>query len=55
MTGDQSVGVALLGAGIWARDALLPSLASSVDVLRLEAVWSRSENSVESLLEKVQR
>ncbi|KAK3940409.1 hypothetical protein QBC46DRAFT_385315 [Diplogelasinospora grovesii] len=42
------VGVALLGAGIFAREEHLPAIEASSD-LELKAVWSRSESSAQAL------
>ncbi|KAM0752162.1 NAD(P)-binding protein [Meredithblackwellia eburnea MCA 4105] len=45
-------GVAVLGAGIFAREAHLPALAKTT-TLTLKAVYSRSSKSVQALLEAV--
>ena len=51
---SETAGIALLGAGVFARDAYLPAL-QCVSQLRLEAVWSRRRESAEALLPAVQR
>lgn len=43
------VRVALLGGGIFARDAYLPILKGSSEV-ELVAIWSRSEQTVSNVL-----
>ncbi|KAG6543456.1 hypothetical protein Mapa_015126 [Marchantia paleacea] len=45
--------LALLGCGIFARDAYLPILKNIRTCLSLQVVWSRTEASAESLLSKV--
>ncbi|OAE25696.1 hypothetical protein AXG93_4368s1560 [Marchantia polymorpha subsp. ruderalis] len=45
--------LALLGCGIFARDAYLPILQNIRTCLSLQVVWSRTQASAESLLSKV--
>ncbi|KAM0753000.1 NAD(P)-binding protein [Meredithblackwellia eburnea MCA 4105] len=45
------VGVALLGAGNFAKGAHLPAVAAASETILLKAVYSRSKDSAESLLE----
>lgn len=47
--------VALLGAGGFVRDAYLDPLRANSGLLLLTAAWSRSEQSVEELVQAVQR
>ena len=42
--------VALLGAGIFARDFYLPVLAKSSEVV-LDSIWSRSQSSLDGMVE----
>ncbi|KAG8906589.1 hypothetical protein FRB99_006544 [Tulasnella sp. 403] len=48
---SKPVGVAILGAGIFAREAHLPAIAVLAEAtkLRLQAVWSRSQASASNL------
>lgn len=48
----QRVRLALIGAGIFARDAHLPALAQLRDQFELVAVHSRSLASAEALVER---
>ncbi|EIM87183.1 NAD-P-binding protein [Stereum hirsutum FP-91666 SS1] len=53
MTSQQTTGYAILGAGIFAKEAYLPSLKniSGTSALSLKAVYSRSKSSASSLAE----
>lgn len=47
--------IALLGCGIFARDAYLPVLESLRDTASLRYVWSRSESKAQQMLAKVRQ
>lgn len=48
MSETTTLGVALIGAGIWATKALLPVILSN-GKLQLKAIYSRSAKSAETL------
>ncbi len=50
---NRPIRLALLGAGIFARDAHLPALQGLEDVFEVTAIWSRSEGSARALAERV--
>lgn len=46
--------VALLGSGLFAKQAYLPALLKSTDTI-LHTIWSRSESSAQNLLSEVSK
>lgn len=49
MSAQQSIRIAIIGAGIFARDAHLPAMQSLGDTFKVVAVCSRSQESAERL------
>ncbi|KAJ3192472.1 hypothetical protein HDU67_005441, partial [Dinochytrium kinnereticum] len=50
---EKTIGVALLGAGIFARTGLLPAILAPSSPFKLLAVYSRSRASVQALLDNL--
>lgn len=59
MEGDDEIrrqpAIALLGCGVFARDAYIPVLKSLAPIASLRYVWSRSESKAHEMLTKVQQ
>jgi predicted dehydrogenase len=49
----MTIGVALIGSGIFAKEEHLPAIQTASSVLSLKAVYSRSLKSAKSLTEKL--
>lgn len=56
MSSDMApIRLALLGAGVFAKNAYIPTLAAMADRVQIVAVWSRSEGAAADLLPTVQQ
>ena len=50
---EGMLGVAVIGAGIFAREAHVPALNYLKDMFQIKAIYSRSKKSAEELAELV--